>query len=90
MDKTQLPPVKSVKSMSDIPLREARQYVYNTASVLGSKGWKPGSFTKHLIKAVLNADRQNYAKIKQVFPVVVWGVETFKHLSSEGLYEYGS
>jgi hypothetical protein len=89
MEKLQLPPVDSIQSVDDIEVRKAKMYVYNTAYVLGSKGWKPGHFTEYLIKAILNADRQNYARMKEAFPVIVWGVEVFKRLSCEGLYKYG-
>jgi hypothetical protein len=99
MSKPPLPPVDSIQSMGDIgeqlverypALGKAQEYMYNTAYVLGGRGWLPDKFMRHLIRAILNADRESYQKLKESFPVVVWSVEVFKRLHSRGLYKYGT
>ena len=45
----------------------------------GGAGIAPGSFTTHLLRALLTADRTNFLRLKSLFPAEARAVELWRH-----------
>lgn len=65
-----------ISEIEDHELFQARQHVRFLLG--GDGGYAPGSFTTHLINAMVSADPINFAKLRTQFPKLAQAVQEYQ------------